>query len=109
MKRYLTTAALFTLLALGLKADPLPIKVTFRQSLLIPGSFVAQFRNEGDKNLLLHAEFDRADLSAKKTYTLLVPANHLKEVGRNQGWSVKSGDEVTVTSEGYDDFHCHMP
>ena len=109
MIRYRIIACVFFALTTALHADELPVKVTFRQSLLIRGTFVAQFRNEGDKNLILHAEFDRADASARKTFTLLVPANHFKEVGHNQGWNVQSGDQLTITSEGYDDVHCHIP
>jgi hypothetical protein len=95
-----------------LKADDtsvLPVKVTFRESLLIKGTFVAQFRNEGDKNLLLHVEFDRANNSNRKTFTLLVPANHFKEVGNNQGWVVVSGDQIKIASEGYPEMDAHMP
>ena len=87
----------------------LPVKITFRESLLVHGAFVAQFRNEGDKNLLLHVEFDRPDDSARKTYTLLVPANHFREVGKNQGWVVKSGDRIAIACEGYPDLHQHIP
>ena len=109
MTRYLALLCAFLALTTGLKADALPVKVTFRESLLIPGTFVAQFRNEGDKNLVLHVEFDRADASARKTYTLFVPANLFKEIGHNQGWNVKSGDQLALTAEGYDDARCHVP
>jgi hypothetical protein len=109
MVRYLFIACALLALTTGLKADTLPVKVTFRQSLLIHGTFVAQFRNQGDKGLVLHVEFDRPDASARKTFTLLVPANGLKEVGHNQGWNVKSGDQLSIASEGFDDVQCHIP
>jgi hypothetical protein len=113
MTRFLTLGFAMLIAAIGfLKADDsstLPVKVTFRESILTPGTFVASFRNQGDKNLLLHAEFDRADNSARKTFTLLVPANHMKEVGHNQGWNVKSGDQITIRCDGYPDMSTKMP
>ena len=87
----------------------LPVKVTFRESLLVHGTFVAQFRNEGDKNLMLHVEMNRADGTARKTFDLLVTSNHFKEIGHSQGWIVKSTDEIMVRSEGYQDLQIHMP
>jgi len=109
MVRYLLIACALFALTTGLKADPVPVKVTFRESLLIHGTFVAQFRNQGDTGLVLHIEFDRPDSSDRKTFTLLVPANSFKEVGHNQGWTVKSGDQISITSEGFDAVQCHMP
>ncbi len=111
--KFLTFGLLFLALTVGLlKADDvsaLPVKVTFRESLLIHGTFVAQFRNEGDKNLVLHVEFNRPDNSARKTFTLAVMANRSKEVGRNQGWIVKSGDQIVITCAGYPDMKAQMP
>jgi hypothetical protein len=103
----------FSLLAIGLlKADDttaLPIKSTFRESLMVKGTFVQQFRNEGDKGLLLHIEITRADNSEKKTFTLLVPANGVKEIGKLQGWIGKSGDGIRIQSEGFPELDVHIP
>ena len=113
MTRLLTLGFVLLTLAAGhLKADDaagMPIKVTVRESLLVKGTFVAQFRNQGDSNLVLHIEFDRSNASARKTFSMIVPANGMKEIGNNQGWIVVSGDQITIACDGYPNLQVQAP
>jgi len=42
-------------------------------------------------------------------FSPLVPANGIKEVGRNQGWNVKSRASISARWEEYSDMPCNMP
>ena len=87
----------------------MPIKVIFSESPLVKGTFVVQFRNRGQTSFFLHAKFERADDSVHKMFGLVMPDNLIREVGDKQGWDLKSGDIISLTSQGYRDLQVHMP
>jgi hypothetical protein len=67
---------------------------------------VASIRNVTDKPLNVIAELRDRDAApgsaeAARTISLALPPNGTTEIGYAQGWTITSGQSITVSSSGY--------
>jgi hypothetical protein len=96
------TAALATRDAALAEANrPLvPVRVAFRAAFMGQG-FVATIRNATDGPLNVIAELREPGAEATRSVSLALDPNGTTEVGYAQGWTITSGQSVTVAASGY--------
>lgn len=96
------TAALATRDAALAEANrPLtPVRVTFRLAWMGQG-LVATIRNVDQGPLNVIAELREPGTDSSRSVSLALPANGSTEIGYAQGWTITSGQSVTVAASGY--------
>jgi hypothetical protein len=96
------TAALATRDAALAEANrPLiPVRVTFRLAWMGQG-LVATIRNVADSPLNVIAELREPGTEAARSVSLALPPNGTNEIGYAQGWTITSGQSLTVAASGY--------
>jgi hypothetical protein len=83
----------------------IPARVTFKLAFMGQG-LVASIRNVTDTPLNVIAELRDRDVGAgagvpSRTISLALPPNGTTEIGYAQGWTITSGQSITVSSSGY--------
>lgn len=83
----------------------IPARVTFKLAFMGQG-LVASIRNVTDKPLNVIAELRDRDAAPgstqpSRTISVALPANGTTEIGYAQGWTITSGQSITVSSSGY--------
>ena len=78
----------------------IPVRVTFRLAFMGQG-LVASIRNVTDRPLNVIAELRDAGADPARTVSLALGANGATEIGYAQGWTITSGQSITVSSSGY--------
>jgi hypothetical protein len=96
------TAALATRDAALAEANrPLtPVRVTFRLAWMGQG-LVATIRNVDDGPLNVIADLREPGTDSSRSVSLALPPNGSTEIGSAQGWTITSGQSVTVAASGY--------
>jgi len=96
------TAALATRDAALAEANrPLvPVRVTFRLAFMGQG-LVATVRNATDGPLNVIAELREPGNEASRSVSLALDPNGSTEIGSAQGWTITSGQSITVAASGY--------
>jgi hypothetical protein len=77
-----------------------PVRVTFRLAFMGQG-LVASFRNVTDKPINVIAELRNTGAEEARTLSLALDPNAATEIGFAQGWTIRSGQSITVSSSGY--------
>jgi hypothetical protein len=78
----------------------IPVRVTFRLAFMGQG-LVASIRNVTDRPLNVIADLRDAGSEPQRTISLALEANGATEIGYAQGWTITSGQSVTVAASGY--------
>jgi hypothetical protein len=78
----------------------LPVRVTFRLAWMGQG-LVATIRNVSDEPLNVIAELRETGTEAVRNVSLALEAKGTTEIGYAQGWTITSGQSLTVASSGY--------
>jgi hypothetical protein len=78
----------------------IPVRVTFRLAFMGQG-LVASIRNVTDRPLNVIAELREAGSDPSRTISLALEANAATEIGYAQGWTITSGQSITVSSSGF--------
>ncbi len=78
----------------------IPVRVTFRLAFMGQG-LVASIRNVTDRPLNVIAELRDAGADPARTVSLALNANGATEIGYAQGWTITSGQSISVSSSGY--------
>jgi hypothetical protein len=78
----------------------IPVRVTFRLAFMGQG-LVASIRNVSDRPLNVIAELRDAGADPARTVSLALDAKGSTEIGYAQGWTITSGQSITVSSSGY--------
>lgn len=78
----------------------LPVRVTFRPGWMAQG-LVASIRNVTDRPLNVIAELRETGEDDVHHISLALDANGTTEIGFAQGWTIKSGQSLTLFSSGY--------
>jgi hypothetical protein len=78
----------------------IPVRVTFRLAFMGQG-LVASIRNVTDRPLNVIAELRDAGAEPTRTISLALEANKATEIGYAQGWTITSGQSITVSSSGF--------
>ena len=78
----------------------IPVRVTFRLAFMGQG-LVASIRNVTDRPLNVIAELREAGSEPSRTISLALAANAATEIGYAQGWTITSGQSITVSSSGF--------
>ncbi len=78
----------------------IPVRVTFRLAFMGQG-LVASIRNVTDRPLNVIAELRDAGAEPARTVSLALNASGATEIGYAQGWTITSGQSITVSSSGY--------
>ena len=87
---------------------PLPVQVTYRKS-VVGNGLVAKFVNETGSQLVINVVI-RSHLGRQsEPKGIQLPANGEVEVGWMEGWEFHSGDEITMSHDGYADKILRMP
>jgi Tfp pilus assembly protein PilE len=96
------TAALATRDAALAEANKpvLPVRVTFRLAFMGQG-LVATVRNVTDGPLNVIAELREPGTEATRSVSLALDPNGTTEIGYAQGWTITSGQSITVAASGY--------
>ena len=96
------TAALATRDAALAEANrPLvPVRVTFRLAFMGQG-LVATIRNATEGPLNVIAELREPGNEATRSVSLALDPNGTTEIGYAQGWTITSGQSITVAASGY--------
>jgi hypothetical protein len=96
------TAALATRDAALAEANKpvLPVRVTFRLAFMGQG-LVATVRNVTDGPLNVIAELREPGTDISRSVSLALDSNGTTEVGYAQGWTITSGQSLTVAASGY--------
>jgi hypothetical protein len=96
------TAALATRDAALAEANKpvLPVRVTFRLAWMGQG-LVATVRNVTDSPLNVIAELREPGTDTTRSVSLALDANGTTEIGYAQGWTITSGQSLTVAASGY--------
>ena len=96
------TAALATRDAALAEANrpELPVRVTFRLAWMGQG-LVATIRNVSDEPLNVIAELRESGTNSVRNVSLALDSKSSTEIGYAQGWTITSGQSVTVAASGY--------
>jgi hypothetical protein len=96
------TAALATRDAALAEANKpvIPVRVTFRLAWMGQG-LVATIRNVDDGPLNVIAELREPGTDFARTVSLALTPHGTTEIGYAQGWTIMSGQSVTVAASGY--------
>ncbi len=78
----------------------IPVRVTFRLAFMGQG-LVASIRNVTDRPLNVIAALHDAGAEPSRTISLALAANSAIEIGYAQGWTISSGQSISVSSSGY--------
>jgi hypothetical protein len=78
----------------------LPVRVTFRLAWMGQG-LVATIRNVTDRPLNVIAELRETGTDAVRNVSLALEAHGTTEIGYAQGWTIMSGQSLTVAASGY--------
>ncbi len=78
----------------------IPVRVTFRLAFMGQG-LVASIRNVTDRPLNVIAELRDAGAQAERSVSLALGPNGTTEIGYAQGWTITSGQSISVSSSGY--------
>ncbi len=78
----------------------LPVRVTFRLAWMGQG-LVATIRNVTDAPLNVIAELREPGKDTARSVSLALNPNGSTEIGYPQGWTITSGQSVTVAASGY--------
>ena len=78
----------------------IPVRVTFRLAFMGQG-LVASIRNVTDRPLNVIAELRDAGLEPSREISLALEPNKAQEIGYAQGWTITSGQSITVSSSGF--------
>lgn len=78
----------------------LPVRVTFRLAWMGQG-LVATIRNVTDSPLNVIAELREPGTDTARNVSLALDANGTTEIGYAQGWTITSGQSLTVAASGY--------
>jgi hypothetical protein len=78
----------------------IPVRVTFRLAFMGQG-LVASIRNVTDRPLNVIADLRDAGSEPQRTISLALEANGATEIGYAQGWTITSGQSITVSSSGF--------
>jgi hypothetical protein len=78
----------------------LPVRVTFRLAWMGQG-LVATIRNVTDRPLNVIAELRETGTDAVRNVSLALDAHGTTEIGYAQGWTIMSGQSLTVAASGY--------
>jgi hypothetical protein len=78
----------------------IPVRVTFRLAFMGQG-LVASIRNVTDRPLNVIAELRDAGAEPARTISLALPASGATEIGYAQGWTITSGQSISVSSSGF--------
>jgi hypothetical protein len=76
-----------------------PFRVTYRKALTGNG-YVAQVRNISRGSQSVKVTLYNPTLNRTRVYSLVVDARDFKEIGYLQGWTLASGDKVTLECNG---------
>jgi hypothetical protein len=96
------TAALATRDAALAEANKpvLPVRVAFRLAFMGQG-LVATIKNVSDSPLNVIAELREPGSETSRSVSLALDANGTTEIGYAQGWTITSGQSITVAASGY--------
>lgn len=78
----------------------LPVRVTFRLAWMGQG-LVATIRNVSDGPLNVIAELRETSTDTVRNVSLALDSKGTTEIGYAQGWTITSGQSITVASSGY--------
>jgi hypothetical protein len=78
----------------------IPVRVTFRLAFMGQG-LVASIRNITDRPLNVIAELRDSGAQPARTISLALEPNAATEIGYAQGWTITSGQSISVSSSGY--------
>jgi hypothetical protein len=78
----------------------LPVRVTFRLAWMGQG-LVATVRNVSDEPLNVIAELRETGTDAVRNVSLALDSKATTEIGYAQGWTITSGQSITVAASGY--------
>jgi len=78
----------------------IPVRVAFKLAFMGQG-LVASVRNATDRPLNVIAELRDAGAEPTRTISLALDPNGSTEIGYAQGWTITSGQSITVSSSGY--------
>jgi hypothetical protein len=104
------TAALATRDAALAEANKpvIPVRVTFRLAWMGQG-LVATIRNVDDGPLNVIAELREPGTDFARSVSLALTPNGTTEIGYAQGWTIMSGQSVTVAASGYSSVTAFAP
>ena len=78
----------------------LPVRVAFKLAFMGQG-LVATIRNATDRPLNVIADLRDAGAEPTRTISLALDPGGSTEIGYAQGWTITSGQSITVSSSGY--------
>jgi hypothetical protein len=78
----------------------IPVRVAFRLAFMGQG-LVASIRNVTDRPLNVIAELRDAGAEPSRSVSLALEPNSATEIGYAQGWTITSGQSITVFSSGF--------
>jgi hypothetical protein len=78
----------------------LPVRVAFKLAFMGQG-LIASVRNATDRPLNVIAELRDAGAEPTRTISLALDPKGSTEIGYAQGWTITSGQSITVSSSGY--------
>jgi hypothetical protein len=78
----------------------IPVRVTFRLAFMGQG-LVASIRNVTDRPLNVIANLREAGAEPSREISLALEPNKATEIGYAQGWTITSGQSITVSSSGF--------
>lgn len=78
----------------------IPVRVTFRLAWMGQG-LVATIRNVSDQPLNVIAELRESGTQTVRNVSLALDSKGATEIGYAQGWTITSGQSVTVAASGY--------
>lgn len=87
-----------------------PLEVTFRQSLMDSAGLVLQVKNTERKHLSCIMTAENRTYEAKVTYEFSLGPNEHTEIGIVEAaWTFKTGESVTIQTEGFSDMSFRVP
>jgi hypothetical protein len=78
----------------------IPVRVTFRLAWMGQG-LVATIRNVSDQQLNVIAELRESGTNTVRNVSLALDSKSSTEIGYAQGWTITSGQSLTVAASGY--------
>lgn len=76
-----------------------PFHLTYRKAITGNG-YVAQVRNISAKSQAVKVTLHNPTFNQTKAYSLVVDARNFKEIGYLEGWTLASGDKITLECNG---------
>lgn len=87
-----------------------PIETSWRQSAIDPAGLVLQVRNPGSRHLSCHLSAFNKMKGQSTEYSFALGPNQQTEIGLLEaGWSFKSRERVTISTEGFWDRSLSVP